>query len=84
MGKRLPVGAGYDANALYTYCMAQPQPIEHIYSEYKDRVLIDLKTGKSGGWSVGVHCGWSMSSAVRVSMFNTFTMERRYAWANMD
>ena len=28
--------------------------------------------------------GWSMSIAVRVSMLNTFTMERRYAWADME
>ena len=76
---------GYDANALYTYCMAQPQPVEHpVYSEYIDRVLIDLKTGRTGGWSAGAHHGWSMSSAVRVSMFNTFTMERRNAWADME
>ena len=76
---------GYDANTLYTFCVAQPQPVEHpVYSEYKDRVLIDLTLGLGGGWSAGTHHGWSMSSAVRDSIFNTFTMERRYAWANRE
>ena len=79
------VGAGYDANTLYTYCVAQPQPVEHpVYSEYEDRVLTDLLTGRTGRLSVGAHHGCSVSSVVRVSMFITFTMERRYAWADME
>ena len=65
--------------------MAQPQPVEHpVYSEYEDRVLTDLLTGRTGRLSVGAHHGCSVSSVVRVSMFITFTMERRYAWADME
>ena len=47
---------GYDANALYAYCVAQPQPVDHPdCSEYKDGVLVDLPTVRTGGWSVGAH-----------------------------
>ena len=47
---------GYDANALYAYCVAQPQPVDHpVCSEYKDMVLTDLTMGRTSGWSVGVH-----------------------------
>ena len=37
---------GYDANALYASCVAQPQPADHpVCIEYKDGVLTDSTTG---------------------------------------
>ena len=47
---------GYDANALYAYCVAQPQPVDHpVCCEYKDGVLDGSMTGGTSGWSVGAH-----------------------------
>ena len=54
--KSLRDGSGANANALYAYCVAQPQPVDHpVCSEYKDMVLTDLTMGRTSGWSVGVH-----------------------------
>ena len=37
---------GYDANALYAYCVAQQQPVDHpVCSEYKKRGLNRLDNG---------------------------------------
>ena len=47
---------GYDANALYAYCVAQPQPVDHpVCCEYKDRSLVGSTMGGTSGWSVGAH-----------------------------
>ena len=54
--KACGLGQGYDANALYAYCVAQPQPVDHpVCSEYKDGVLTDSTTNRTSGWSVGAH-----------------------------
>ena len=47
---------GYDANALYAYCVSHTQPVDHpVCSEYKDGVLVDSTTVRTGVWSVGAH-----------------------------
>ena len=47
---------GYDANTLYAYCVAQPQPVDHLVCcEYKDGALAGSTTGGTSGWSVGAH-----------------------------
>ena len=47
---------GYDANALYAYCVAQPQPVENpVCCEYKDGSLVGSTTGGTSGWSMGAH-----------------------------
>ena len=49
---------GYDANALYAYCVAQPQPVDHLVCcEYKDGALAGSTTRGTSGWSVGAHSG---------------------------
>ena len=54
--QKLAGWAGYDANALYAYCVAQPQPVDNpVCSEYKDGVLTDSTTNRTSGWSVGAH-----------------------------
>ena len=45
---------GYDAKALYAYCVAQPQAVDHpVCCEYKDGALVGSTTGGTSGWSVG-------------------------------
>ena len=47
---------GYDAYTLYTFCVAQPWPVDHpVCGKYKDGVLSVSITGRTSGWSVGAH-----------------------------
>ena len=47
---------GFDANALYAFCVAQPQPVGHpVRCEYKDGKLSGSLHPATSGWSVAAH-----------------------------
>ena len=47
---------GFDANALYAYCVAQPQPVGHpVVCKYVDGRLASSDRPASSGWSIHEH-----------------------------
>ena len=47
---------GFDANALYAFCDAQPQPVGHpVVCKYVDGELASSDRPASSGWSIHEH-----------------------------
>ena len=47
---------GFDANALYAFCVAQPQPVGHpVVCKYVDGKLASSDRPASSGWSIHEH-----------------------------
>ena len=59
-----------------------PWTIRFVASTRMRSYMIQQGAEQLGG-ATGRIRGWSMSNAVRLSMFNTTTMERGYVWVDM-